>query len=180
MTPSGVGHIGLRVRSELAEGATDVSSFRLIRSGAARLHRRHPGWHRKAGRMLVGAGLVVAASGLWLTLLHPGAPGGVLLWAVRLVVGSAMGTSLVAGFSAIRRRDIAAHRAWMIRAYALGLGAGTQVFTEGVGEAALGTRDMSKAVSLSAGWIINAVFAEWAIRRPDRRRPARPALAPSP
>lgn len=132
--------------------------------------RRHPGWHRRAGRVLVGAGLVVAVSGLWLTLLYPGAPGGALLWTVRLVVGSAMGASLVLGFSAIRRGDIAAHRAWMIRAYALGLGAGTQVFTEGFGEAALGTGDMSKAVSLSAGWIINAAVAEWVIRRPVRLR----------
>lgn len=47
----------------------------------------------------------------------------------------------------------------------VGVGAGTQVLTEGLGEAALGTGDVSKAVSLSAGWIINAVVAEWAIRR---------------
>lgn len=149
---------------------------------SARFRRRHPGWHRKAGRALAGGGLVVAASGLWLTLLYPDAPGGGLLWTVRLVVGSAMGASLVAGCSAIRRRDIAAHRAWMIRAYALGLGAGTQVFTESLGEAALGTSDPSKAVSLSAGWIINAAVAEWAIRHPvrHRRRSAHTALAPSP
>jgi uncharacterized membrane protein len=36
---------------------------------SARVRRRHPGWHRKSGRVLVGAGLVVAVSGLWLTLL---------------------------------------------------------------------------------------------------------------
>ena len=132
---------------------------------SARWRRRHPGWHRKAGRVLVGAGLVVAVSGLWLTLLYPDAPGGALLWTVRLVVGSAMGASLVLGFSAIRRRDIATHRAWMIRAYALGLGAGTQIFTESIGEAALGTGNVSKAVSLSTGWIINAAVAEWVIRR---------------
>lgn len=137
---------------------------------SSRLRRRHPGWHRKAGRMLVGAGLVVAVSGMWITLLYPGAPGGALLWAVRFVVGTAMGASVVLGFTAIRRRDIAAHRAWMIRAYALGLGAGTQVFTETLGEAALGTGDMSKAVSLTAGWLINAVVAEWAIRHRVRRR----------
>lgn len=135
---------------------------------SARLRRRHPGWHRTAGRMLVGAGLVVAITGLWITLLHPDAPGGAWLWAIRLVVATAMGASLVAGLSAIRRRDIAAHRGWMIRAYALAVGAGTQVFTETLGEATLGTNDMSKAVSLTAGWIINAVVAEWVIRRPAR------------
>jgi len=149
---------------------------------STRLRRRHPGWHRKAGRVLVGAGLVVAVSGLWLTLLHPGAPGGTLLWAVRLIVSSAMGASLALGLSAIRRRDMAAHRAWMIRAYALGLGAGTHVFTETVGEAALGSGDMSKAVAQLAGWIINVVVAEWVIRRRVRhtRGSARLAPAPSP
>jgi uncharacterized membrane protein len=147
---------------------------------SSRLRRRHPGWHRKAGRMLVGAGLVVAVSGMWITLLYPGAPGGAWLWTVRLVVGTAMGASVVLGYTAIRRHDIAAHRAWMIRAYALGLGAGTQVFTETLGEATLGAGDMSKAVSLTAGWLINAVVAEWAIRHRVRRRARsdRPRTAP--
>lgn len=144
-----------------------------------RLRRRHPGWHRKAGRVLVGAGLVVAVSGMWITLLFPGAPGGAWLWTVRLIVSSAMGASLALGLTAIRRRDIAAHRAWMIRAYALGLGAGTQVFTETIGEAALGTGDMSKAASLTAGWIINAIVAEWAIRRRVRRSRGSAHLAPA-
>ena len=105
---------------------------------SARLRRRHLNWHRRSGRILVGAGLAVAGSGLWMTLFYAGAPGGDLLWAIRLLVGSVMAASIVLGFAAIRRRDIPAHRAWMIRAYALGLGAGTQAFTEGIGEALIG------------------------------------------
>lgn len=136
----------------------------------ARFRRHHRTWHRRAGRVLVVAGLVVALSGLWMTLSYPDAPGGVLLWTVRLVAGSAMAASLVLGFSAIRRRDIAAHRAWTIRAYALGLGAGTQALTEGIGEAVAGTGDLTKAISLSSGWIINVVVAEWIVRRPTQRR----------
>ena len=50
-----------------------------------------------------------------------------------------MAASLLLGITAIRRRDIAAHRAWMIRAYAIGLAAGTQTFTEGIGGALVGT-----------------------------------------
>jgi hypothetical protein len=98
-------------------------------------------------------------------LFYSGAPGGDLLWAVRLVVGSAMAASIVAGFAAIRRRDIPAHRAWMIRAYALAVGAGTQVVTQGIGEAAFGTSDLSTALSISAGWVVNAAVAERVIRR---------------
>jgi uncharacterized membrane protein len=140
---------------------------------SARVRRRHLNWHRKSGRILVGAGLAVAGSGLWMTLFYSGAPGGDLLWAIRLLVGSAMAASIILGFTAIRRRDIPAHRAWMIRAYALGLGAGTQAFTEGIGEALLGTTDLSKAISLGSGWVINVVVAEWVIRRPSVRRARR-------
>ena len=49
-----------------------------------------------------------------------------------------MGVSIILGLAAIRRRDIVTHRAWMTRAYALALGAGTQAFTVGFGEAVFG------------------------------------------
>jgi uncharacterized membrane protein len=137
---------------------------------SARLRRRRPSWHRRSGRVLVGAGLAVAGSGLWMTLFYTGAPGGQLLWAVRILVGSAMAAFIVLGFTAIRRRDLAAHRAWMIRAYALAVGAGTQAFTQGVGEALFGTGELSTALSVSAGWVINVAVAEWVIRRPRARR----------
>lgn len=136
---------------------------------SARLRRRRPNWHRWSGRVLVGAGLFVALSALWMTLFYADAPGGDLLWGIRLVVGTAMAASIVLGFAAIRRRDIAAHRAWMIRAYALAVGAGTQVLTAGVGEGAFGTGDLSTALSVGSGWLINAVIAEWAIRSRPRR-----------
>lgn len=140
---------------------------------SAGLRRRRPGWHRGTGRLLVGAGMLVALSGLWMTLFYSGAPGGDLLWAVRLLVGAATAASIVLGLTAIRRRDVAGHRAWMIRAYALAVAAGTQVFTQGAGEALLGTSELSTAVSISSGWLINAVVAEWVIRRPATRRAGR-------
>lgn len=115
--------------------------------------------------MLVGAGLLVAVSGLWMTVFYLGAPGGDLLWAVRLVAGTSMAACIVLGVTAIWRHDIGAHRAWMIRAYALAVAAGTQTFTQGVGEALFGTGELSTAVSISSGWLINAAVAEWIIRR---------------
>jgi uncharacterized membrane protein len=130
---------------------------------------RRGGWHRRAGRVLVAAGLVVAASALWLTLFYEAQPGtGDLLYVVRLVVASAMTACLVLGFAAIRRRDIASHRAWMIRAYALGLGAGTQVFTEGVGGAVFGTGEVAGDLAKGAAWALNLAVAEWVVRRPAR------------
>jgi uncharacterized membrane protein len=140
---------------------------------SARLRRRHLNWHRRSGRILVVAGLLVAGSGLWMTLFYPDAPGGDLLWGIRLVVGSGMAASVVAGFTAIRRRDIVAHRAWMMRAYALALGAGTQTVTQGIGQALFGTGDLSTAISVGSGWVVNAAIAEWVIRHPRARRTRR-------
>ena len=139
----------------------------------ARLRRRHRAWHRRAGRVLVAAGLAVAGSGLWMTLFYPDAPGGAVLWTVRLVAGSTMATCLILGITAIRRRDVAAHRAWMIRAYALAVAAGTQAFTQGIGEGLFGTSDLSTALSVTSGWVVNLAVAEWIIRRPAVRRAGR-------
>lgn len=139
-----------------------------------RIRRQHRTWHRRAGRVVAAAGLAVAGSALWLTLFYEPQPGtGDLLYVLRLTFGSAMAACLVLGFTAIRRRDIAAHRAWMIRAYALGLGAGTQVFTEGFGGALFGTGDVAGDLAKGAAWVINLAVAEWAIRRPARRRKRR-------
>lgn len=140
---------------------------------STRLRHARPHWHRRSGRMLVGAGLLVAGSGLWMTVYYADAPGGRLLWVVRLLVGSAMAASIVIAFVAIRRRDIPSHRAWMIRAYALAAGAGTQLLTQGISEPTFGTGDLPKALSMTSGWIINIALAEWIIRRRSMRRPRR-------
>ena len=142
-----------------------------------RIRRQHPSWHRRAGRVLVLAGLLVAGSALWMTLLYAQKPGtGDLLYVLRLGFGAAMAACLILGFTAVRRRDIAAHRAWMIRAYAIALAAGTQVFTEGIGGAAFGTGELSADLAKGAGWVVNLAIAEWAIRRSVRpvSRGARP------
>ena len=138
---------------------------------------RHPGWHRGAGRVLVVAGLGVATSALWLTVFVPLKPGsGILLLVLRLVFAPAMVGCMILGVAAIRRRDIAAHRAWMMRTYAIALGAGTQAFTEGVGGAVFGHSPLALDASRGAAWVINLAVAEWAIRRPTtthgRRRVA--------
>ena len=139
--------------------------------------RRHPGWHRRVGRVLAIAGLGVAVSALWLTLFYPRQENsGDLLYFLRLAFASGMVACLVLGVTAIRRRDVTTHRAWMIRAYALGLGAGTQAFTEGFGGALFGTSALALDASRGIAWIINLAVAEWAIRRP-RRRSRRPVTA---
>ena len=141
---------------------------------SARLRRRHPGWHRRAGRLLVALGLAAAFSGLWMTLAYARKEGtGDLLWAARLLFSFGMGASIVLAVAAVRRRDIARHRAWMTRAYALALGAGTQAFTVGFGEAAFGAGVLRTDLMMTAAWILNLAVAEWFIRRPAARRARR-------
>src|SRR5579859_7683517 len=101
---------------------------------------------------------------------------GSTLYAVRLLFGAAMVGSLIVGFAAIRRRDVKQHRAWMMRGYAIGLGAGTQVVTLGAGAVIAGPpSELSRALLMGAGWVINLAVAEWAIRKlsaPPARMPA--------
>jgi uncharacterized membrane protein len=139
---------------------------------------RRPGWHRTAGRLVVLCGLLVGLSALWMTLFYPWPAGdGALLYALRLLFGSSMVTSIVLGFITIRRGDVNGHRAWMTRGYAIGLGAATQMLTLMVGEIIAGPpSEISRALLMGAGWVINLAVAEWAIRK--RRTPrARSASA---
>lgn len=135
------------------------------------IRRRHRGWHRRAGRVLVVLGLAVAFSALWMTVFYPRKEGtGEVLYWFRLAASSGMGASVILGFAAIRRRDVVRHRAWMTRAYALALGAGTQAFTVGFGEAIFGSGVVRTDLMLGAGWAINLAVAEWVIRRSRRPR----------
>ncbi len=146
-------------------GATTYALVGIVQF-VPKFRRRHPDWHRRAGRILTAAGLLVAASAIWMTPFYARQPGtGALLYLLRLTFGSAMAACLILGFTAIRRRDIAGHRAWMIRAYAIGLAAGTQAFTEGIGSAVSGTGVVQADLAKAAGWAINLAVAEWAIRR---------------
>lgn len=125
-----------------------------------------PRWHRLAGRVVVPAGLVVAVSGVWMVAGYPyAANGGPGLSTLRLVVATALAVFLVLGVVAILRGDVRAHRAWMIRAYALALGAGTQVLTLGLPAVLLGPPGpTANALLHGLGWGINLAVAEWAIR----------------
>ena len=94
------------------------------------------------------------------------------------VFASAMVGAIVLGVRAARARNIPAHRAWMIRAYAIGLAAGTQAFTEPLGGALFGTGNVRDDLAKGTAWVLNLAIAEWAIRRqPDA--PGRQLRQPS-
>ena len=142
--------------------------------------RRHRQWHRRAGKILIPAGLIVAASGLWMAHFYPWPQGdGQIVYLERLIAGSAMVLSILLGVDAIRRRSFAEHGDWMIRAYAIGLGAGTQVLTHlpwfVLSDSKPG--ELARGVMMGAGWAINIVVAELIIRKGKHRNAPQRASA---
>jgi cytochrome bd-type quinol oxidase subunit 2 len=141
--------------------------------------RRNSRWHRTVGKwILVPCGLAAALSGLWMTQFYPWPKGdGELLYVFRLIFGSAMLISILLGAFAVRRRDYARHGNWMMRGYAIGLGAGTQVFTHMPWFLFFGVPgELTRALLMAAGWIINIIVVEWIIHR-RRAHKSRASLA---
>lgn len=172
ITPESARFLDAPVTTALHVVSASVFSILGAFQFAAGVRRRWPGWHRRAGRYLVACGLVSALSGLWMTLTFPRVEGdGVLLDIFRLIFGTAMAASMVLGYLAIRRRDIASHRAWMTRGYALGIGAGTQVVVHFPWLLVGGEpNELARALLLGAGWAINLGVAEWSIYRAMPRK----------
>lgn len=130
--------------------------------------KMYPIWHRLVGRLLVGAGTISAFSGLWMTHYYAFSTDlqGDLLYSVRIVVGFAMFASILSGLAAVLSKRFVHHQAWMIRAYALGQGAGTQVLITIPMALTMGQPSgFSRELMMTLGWVINVVAAEVIIRK---------------
>lgn len=129
--------------------------------------------HRALGRLLLPAGFIAALTGLWMTLAYPAGPlDGPLLYWVRLIVGTASTVALMISIRALAERDYRRHAAWILRGWALGMGAGMQAligipWTMLAGE----PRDFERTALLTLGWVVNALIAEWVIHANRRTRP---------
>ena len=139
--------------------------------------RGRRGWHRIAGGILIPAGLSAALSGLWMSAFYP-LPDGDTDVPVRLLFGSAMLLSLVLGVIAVRRRDFVRHSAWMTRGYAIGAAAGTQALVILSWLLLVGTPgELTRALLMTAAWVINLAVAEYVIHRRAQRSARAPGSA---
>lgn len=142
------------------------------------LRRRFGALHRLAGRVFVLAGAGLGLSGLALLLQVESIATG-LLDTARGVFGLALIAALMLGVAAARARDMPGHRAWMIRAYAIGMGTGTvalimfPIFLI-TGEPPMG---LASDIVVVGMWLLNIALGEWVVRRFECPRPQWPAIA---
>jgi hypothetical protein len=150
-------HVGL--------GAVFLALAPLQFSG--RFRARHLRLHRWAGRLLIVAALASTLASLYFGLWVPF--GG---WreAVAIAAFAALFLfSLGRGFVAIRARDVALHREWMIRSYAVAVGISTVrvvIVAIDLPLTMLGIDAVGVfLIGLWSGWILTVAAAEAWIRR---------------
>ncbi len=91
------------------------------------LRARHRLWHRGAGKIAMFAGILAGLSGVFLVIAYPpSALATLVMDGARIVFGAALAATVALAYLAIRRRDTTSHRAWMTRAFALGIAGTTQ------------------------------------------------------
>lgn len=136
------------------------------------LRNRNLKWHRYSGRIVLPCGIISALTGLWMTQFYPlPTDDGGLLYGVRWLVGLGMLFSLIYGFMAILHRDIKRHKAWIMRGYALGIGAGTQVLVVLPWVLIIGDETpLQHSMLMSSAWLINLLFVEWILHRKPKRK----------
>ena len=122
--------------------------------------------HRFMGRVFVAVGAMISLSSLGLLWHFPGTSS-VAVSSGRLLFGIALGVALAIAMQAIRKRDFTRHRNWMIRAYAIGIGATavSMVFFPIyviTGEPPMG---IAADIAFLGSWTACVVFAEGLVRR---------------
>ena len=134
----------------------------VLLAGASQFHAglraRHPQWHRGLGRVYVGGVLIGGVAGLYLASQASGGLAGKFGFGL-LAVCWLVSTSLALKY--ILQRNIQRHQCWMIRSYALTLGAVTlRVYLPLFLMLGLPFEQAYPAIAWLA-WVPNLIIAEW-------------------
>lgn len=130
------------------------------------LMHRYGRLHRVLGRVFVAAGAMISLSALSL-LWHFPDTYSVAMNSGRLLFGIALGVALILAMRAIYSRDFTRHRNWMIRAYAIGVGATavTMVFFPIFLITGEPPKGLTSDIAFLGAWTACIVFAEGLVRR---------------
>jgi uncharacterized membrane protein len=131
--------------------------------------------HRVLGRIFVLSGAILGLSSLSLLaqVMSQRTP---LVDIARGLFGLALLIALALAMSAIRDRDFLRHRAWAIRAYAIGMGLGavSLVFFPIYIITGQPPTGLASDIIFVASWVLTITFAEVVIRRSSRSAPQIP------
>lgn len=148
---------------------------------SAGFRRKHLILHRRLGRIILPSGMVAGVFALVIGISHPF--DGLTEGSATVLFATWFLVSLALAFAAVRRRDIAGHRRWMIRAYAAGIGIGAIRLWVGIlgaiQSAVTGTTVMSPqqgtyGLAFWLGLGSSVLVGEWWLRHPVKR-PAKSA-----
>lgn len=81
------------------------------------IRRRHPRYHRLAGTLAIGAGIVSGTTGIVMGFAMPS--GGMLETSAMSFFGCVFLVSLIQGYQHARRKEFVSHQHWMVRAFAV-------------------------------------------------------------
>lgn len=136
---------------------------------SSRLRQARPALHRWTGRVYLVACLTGGLGGLGLASISFGGPPthvGFALLAVLWLVSGAQ------AWFAIRRGDVAEHRRWMVRSFAMTFAAVTLRIELGLFTGVLGWSFEAAYVTVAwFSWVPNLVVAEWLVLRAPARPP---------
>lgn len=122
--------------------------------------------HRIVGRLFVAAGAMISLSSLGLLWRFPDTYS-VAISSGRLLFGIGLGVALAIAMQAIYKRNFTRHRNWMIRAYAIGIGATavTMVFFPIYLITGEPPKGLAADIAFLGAWTACVVFAEGLVRR---------------
>ena len=128
-----------------------------------RIRARHLRFHRWSGRALVVAAIVSVIPSFYFGVLHPA--GGFGEVSSIALFGALTLVFVVRGFVAVRRGDVAQHRRFMIRAFAVALAVSTVRIVGAVVQVTAATTPVQTiTIAFWTGWIVTLAAAETYIR----------------
>jgi uncharacterized membrane protein len=171
--PLSAANMNMHPRASLSHLAAGAVLFILVPlQFSRRLRARHPAVHRWNGRALLVLATAAGGAGLYLGVAQP--YGGAWESLATTLFGGFFLFAAARGYLAIRRRDIARHREWMVRFFAVAIGISV-IRVVGMGHfLVMGTEAIQPrgfAAGLWAGWLLTLGVAELWIRRTRLRRP---------
>lgn len=125
------------------------------------IRSRWPKVHRISGRVFVVSGLITAVTAMTINIVFP--PFGGLFKSLAVFIFSiAQIITLILAVHAILRRNTARHRAWMVRAFAIGLSISTMRFFFIPAFLVFGMKPTEFNISLGmwVGFLVNMFAAE--------------------